>query len=221
MKIRAKQGYNVELNDIKVSLQTSRDWVLVDDEVFKNSIDAKSLMKYIEICADDVETKSEVSPKVISNTMVKQTNTGAFIIGTNDGTPVMPNSFVADPNNELSQVANTVNPINHKVNAVTTPEPAKEVVKAAEKETVKEVVKETVKEPVKELVKEVAKELVKESAKEVVNEPAKTEPVKENVQTTEIKPEQTENLLVQENIESIQNNSEQKENKRKSKKNKD
>lgn len=215
MKIRAKQGYNVELNDIKVSLQASRDWVLVDDEVFKNSIDAQSLMKYIEICTNDVEAKSEVSPKTISNTMVKQTNTGAFIIGANDGTPVMPNSFVADPNNELSQVANTVNPINHKINAVAKSEPVKE--------TAKEFVKEATKEPVKETVKEATKELVKEAAKEEINEVAKAEPepAKENVQTIEIKPEHTESLLAQENIESIQNNSEQKENKRKSKKNKD
>ena len=221
MKIRAKQGYNVELNDIKVSLQANRDWILVDDEVFKNSIDAKSLMKYIETCADDTETESEVSPKTISNTMVKQTNTGAFIIGTNDGTPVMPNSFVADPNNELSQVANTVNPINHRINAVTKSEPAKEVAKELVKEAAKETVKETVKEPVKEAVKESVKEATKEPVKEAVKEEVKAEPVKENVQTTEIKSEHTESLLAQENIESIQNNFEQKENKRKSKKNKD
>lgn len=117
MRIKAKSGYTVNITDINISLQNNRDFIEVDDDIFNNSIDAKKLMKYIEIDNDTANIAS-IQPnkeKVAGATVhAAEVIPNTFVI-TEAITEKQTNSIVFDPNNEANlNVVKTINTVTHK-----------------------------------------------------------------------------------------------------------
>lgn len=117
MRIKAKSGYTVNITDINISLQNNRDFIEVDDDTFNNSIDAKKLMKYIEIDNGTANVAS-IQPnkeKIASATVhAAEVIPNTFVI-TEAITEKQTNSIVFDPNNEANlNVVKTINTVTHK-----------------------------------------------------------------------------------------------------------
>lgn len=111
MRIRAKANYNVHITDINVSLQHSKGFVEIDDDVFNNSQDAKRLVQFIEIENINTSNKNTVKTKAVKDSAVtmKQVSNTAFVV-TADEPAKQSGTIVFDPNNEAD------------LNKVTTPE---------------------------------------------------------------------------------------------------
>lgn len=111
MRIRAKANYNVHITDINVSLQHSKGFVEIDDDVFNNSQDAKRLAQFIEIKNINTSNKNTVKAKAVKDSAVtmKQVSNTAFVV-TADEPAKQSGTIVFDPNNEAD------------LNKVTTPE---------------------------------------------------------------------------------------------------
>lgn len=111
MRIRAKANYNVHITDINVSLQHSKGFVEIDDDVFNNSQDAKRLAQFIEIENINTSNKNTVKTKAVKDSAVtmKQVSNTAFVV-TADEPAKQSGTIVFDPNNEAD------------LNKVTTPE---------------------------------------------------------------------------------------------------
>ena len=111
MRIRAKANYNVHITDINVSLQHSKGFVKIDDDVFNNSQDAKRLAQFIEIENINTSNKNTVTAKAVKDSAVtmKQVSNTAFVV-TADEPAKQSGTIVFDPNNEAD------------LNKVTTPE---------------------------------------------------------------------------------------------------
>lgn len=111
MRIKAKANYNVHITDINVSLQHSKGFVEIDDDVFNNSQDAKRLAQFIEIENINTSNKNTVKAKVVKDSAVtmKQVSNTAFVV-TADEPAKQSGTIVFDPNNEAD------------LNKVTTPE---------------------------------------------------------------------------------------------------
>ena len=111
MRIRAKANYNVHITDINVSLQHSKGFVEIDDDVFNNSQDAKRLAQFIEIENINTFSKNTVTAKAVKDSAVtmKQVSNTAFVV-TADEPAKQSGTIVFDPNNEAD------------LNKVTTPE---------------------------------------------------------------------------------------------------
>ena len=111
MRIRAKANYNVHITDINVSLQHSKGFVEIDDDVFNNSQDAKRLAQFIEIENINTSSKNTVTAKAVKDSAVtmKQISNTAFVV-TADEPAKQSGTIVFDPNNEAD------------LNKVTTPE---------------------------------------------------------------------------------------------------
>lgn len=111
MRIRAKANYNVHITDINVSLQHSKGFVEIDDDVFNNSQDAKRLAQFIEIENINTSNKNTVKAKAVKDSAVtmKQVSNTAFVV-TADEPAKQSGTIVFDPNNEAD------------LNKVTTPE---------------------------------------------------------------------------------------------------
>lgn len=182
MKIKAKQGYNIDLNDINVSLQASKGWIEIDDDLFYSSKDVKRLMKFIDIFLDtdagDAETIKQESIEIrkpVFSVSVQKDNKGNYIVGTLENkTPS--NVIIMDPNDELVQPEpkNIISSGVEKKKKVLKEEPVKKEEPAKKEEPIKkeEIVKKE--EPVKKeenIVKEEVKDqpIVKEE-NTIVNE---------------------------------------------------
>lgn len=111
MRIKAKANYNVHITDINVSLQHSKGFVEIDDDVFNNSQDAKRLAQFIEIENINTSNKNTVKAKAVKDSAVtmKQVSNTAFVV-TADEPAKQSGTIVFDPNNEAD------------LNKVTTPE---------------------------------------------------------------------------------------------------
>lgn len=156
MKIKAKQGYNIDLNDINVSLQASKGWIEIDDDLFYSSKDVKRLMKFIDIFLDtdagDAETIKQESIEIrkpVFSVSVQKDNKGNYIVGTLENkTPS--NVIIMDPNDELVQPEpkNIISSGVEKKKKVLKEEPVKKEEPAKKEEPVKKeenIVKEEVK----------------------------------------------------------------------------
>lgn len=95
MRIKAKDGYNVIINDLNLALEHGNGFYEVSEEDFHNSNDAKTLIDYIEIDNSKSENKKE-----IKQTNVKKVNE-AYILD-NDENEKQTNAVVIDPNNEAN-----------------------------------------------------------------------------------------------------------------------
>lgn len=95
MRIKAKDGYNVIINDLNLALEHGNGFYEVSEENFRNSNDAKILADYIEIDNSKNENKKE-----IKQTNVKKVNE-AYILD-NDENEKQTNAVVIDPNNEAN-----------------------------------------------------------------------------------------------------------------------
>lgn len=95
MRIKAKDGYNVIINDLNLALEHGNGFYEVSEEDFHNSNDAKTLIDYIEIDNSKSENKKE-----IKQTNVKKVNE-AYILD-NDENEKQTNAVVMDPNNEAN-----------------------------------------------------------------------------------------------------------------------
>ena len=100
MKIKAKKGYNIIINDINISLHHGAKPVYVDDETFNNSADVKRLQQFIEIVKDeDIEEQKEDNSNV---TKIVQNSGNTFVIDTEQSQQkVTKGVVIADPNNEV------------------------------------------------------------------------------------------------------------------------
>ena len=192
MKIKAKQGYNIDLNDINVSLQASKGWIEIDDDLFYSSKDVKRLMKFIDIFLDtdagDAETIKQESIEIrkpVFSVSVQKDNKGNYIVGTLENkTPN--NVIIMDPNDELVQ-----------------PEPKNIISSGVEKK--KKVLKE---EPAKKEEPVKKEEIVKkeEPIKKEENIVKEEEPIKkeENIAKEEIKDQP---IIKEENVVANEENS--------------
>lgn len=145
MKIKAKQGYNIDLNDINVSLQASKGWIEIDDDLFYSSKDVKRLMKFIDIFLDtdagDAETIKQESIEIrkpVFSVSVQKDNKGNYIVGTLENkTPN--NVIIMDPNDELVQPApkNVISSEVEKKKKVAKEEPVKKEEPIKKEEIVK------------------------------------------------------------------------------------
>ena len=98
MKIRAKKGYNVVLNDLNIALSSNGKAIEVNEEQFNSSTDAKQLIKFI-----DIVTQEEEKKEVKSNTLsVNKVADKAFVVGNEQFKPIG-NTVLMDPNNEITQ----------------------------------------------------------------------------------------------------------------------
>lgn len=184
MKIKAKQGYNIDLNDINVSLQASKGWIEIDDDLFYSSKDVKRLMKFIDIFLDtdagDAETIKQESIEIrkpVFSVSVQKDNKGNYIVGTLENkTPN--NVIIMDPNDELVQPEpkNIISSGVEKKKKVLKEEPAKKEESIKKEEIVKK------EEPIKkeEIVKK--EESIKKE-ENIVKEEIKDQPIikEENV----------------------------------------
>ena len=101
MKIRAKKGYNIIINDLKIALSTNGKIIEVDEQQFNESADAKQLKNFIEIVNDNEENTiftNEIQSKIQVNKVTDQ----AFVIGTNNNKSIE-NAVLMDPNNVIKQ----------------------------------------------------------------------------------------------------------------------
>ena len=153
MQIKAKQGYNVIINDIDVSLLSGKDFIEISDELLNSSADFKKLSHLIEIKGKKTAVKKTESVKQKTNVNVVQTENNMTTIDMNTETKksdmvvftpdlLKDNKTVKEQPIKQEQVKNT---------SAKEQTPKKDVVKEAVKEEPikKEIVKETVKEEVK------------------------------------------------------------------------
>lgn len=130
MKIKAKKGYNVIINDLNISLSANGKSVIVDEEAFNNSIDAKQLSKFIEIINDDTDTDVSSSAASNINVQVSKVSDQAFVMGTDNNKPIG-NAVLMDPDNVIQQPIKKI----AKVNDATVIQPVKETKSAENKVT--------------------------------------------------------------------------------------
>lgn len=76
-KIKAKQGYNVIINDLGLTLRSSGNWVDIDDESFENSNDIKKLKHLIEIANIDGEVEKKET--IQNNDTILQVGETSFV----------------------------------------------------------------------------------------------------------------------------------------------
>lgn len=165
MKIRAKRGYNIIINDINIILSSENDtFVEVDDETWNNSKDKNSIMQFIEF--DDGKQNKKVSK--VDKTVVKQQNDN-FVVDVKNKPEHKSDVLIADPNNELGG-SNSI--IELKQEAVTMGEVSPDGIKRnAEKEAPAEEQKtETVVETVIEETDKETAEAVESAAEQDNNE---------------------------------------------------
>jgi len=96
MYIKAKQGYNIVINDIEVSFQNGKDYIYVDDEKFNNSNDAKRVMQFLDIKDKVDDTNVKKTKKHYGVQKVAPETFVAFSSQTKKQT----GAHVFDPNNE-------------------------------------------------------------------------------------------------------------------------
>lgn len=94
MRIKAKDGYNVIINDLNMALQHGKGFYEVSEEAFNNSNDVKTLVDYIEI---DNNINTSINKKTVVNTNIKKTKE-AYVVDNNN--TKQSNAIVIDPNNE-------------------------------------------------------------------------------------------------------------------------
>ena len=97
MRIKAKQGWNVHIPDMNISLQNGRDFIEVNEEDFNNSIDAKRVLNLIEIDNGTSKVKKKLTPK---NPIIIEQVAGTAFIVKDDDKPKQSNAIVFDPNGE-------------------------------------------------------------------------------------------------------------------------
>lgn len=154
MKIKAKKGYNVVINDLNISLSTGGKSVIVDEEAFNNSIDAKQLSKFIEIINDNTDTDVSSSAAPNINVQANKVSDQAFVMGTDNNKPIE-NAVLMDPDNVIQQPIKKI----AKVNDATVIQPVKETKpaenKVAETKPVENKAAETKAEEKQEVIKPV------------------------------------------------------------------
>ena len=111
MKIKAKKGYNVIINDLNISLSANGKSVIVDEEAFNNSIDAKQLSKFIEIINDDTDVSSSAASAPNINVQANKVSDQAFVIGTDNNKPIG-NAVLMDPDNVIQQPIKKIAKVN-------------------------------------------------------------------------------------------------------------
>lgn len=111
MKIKAKKGYNVIINDLNLSLSSNGKSIEVDEEKFNNSTDAKQLLKFIEIIKDDVNTNEVTSTKSNNNVQANKVSDQAFVIGSDNNKPIE-NAVLMDPDNAIKQPIKKIAKVN-------------------------------------------------------------------------------------------------------------
>ena len=183
MRIKAKQGYNVILNDINIALQSGRDFIEIDEKLFNKSNDAKKFQHLIEIDTGKAK-KTKKADKTPLN--IVQTASNIFIADTNQ--TINTDKSIEEPkpenildNIEIHQIEKDVivDTVSVKNEVQKTAKIDDKKIKVEEKKTVNEV------KPIKNETKnEVKNEVTKVDA-------IKTEPVKAN----EIKSTKNENKV--------------------------
>ena len=100
MRIKAKKGYNIVINDINISLQNGKDYIDVDDELFNSSADAKRVLKFIDI--EKVKVKKEkAKTKTIDTTPIHaEKPANGVVMMQNDEKQHNTGAVVFDPNKE-------------------------------------------------------------------------------------------------------------------------
>jgi len=109
MKIKAKKGYNIVLNDLKIALSSNGKIVEVDKEQFNTSIDAKQLSKFIEIVNENNQI-ADNTVSAINNLTANKVADQAFVIGSNQQT--IENAVLMDPDNVVQQSVKKVTKLN-------------------------------------------------------------------------------------------------------------
>ena len=98
MRIKAKKGYNIVINDINISLQNGKDYIDVDDELFNSSADAKRVLKFIDI--EKVKVKKEKAKTIDTTPIHAEKPANGVVMMQNDEKQHNTGAVVFDPNKE-------------------------------------------------------------------------------------------------------------------------
>ena len=165
LRIKAKQGYNIVINDINISLQNGKDYIDVDDELFNGSSDAKRVLKFIDI--EKVKAKKERVKTIDTTPIHVEKPANGVVMMQNDEKARNTGAVVFDPNKEANpSVVNTENKlISDKIEVKAKESSASVNVKEEKKEELK--VEVTLPDKQSNTVNESTKENAKENEKEV------------------------------------------------------
>ena len=165
LRIKAKQGYNIVINDINISLQNGKDYIEVDDELFSSSSDVKRVLKFIDI--EKVKVKKEKVKTIDTTPIHVEKPANGVVMMQNDEKTRNTGAVVFDPNKEANpSVVHTENKLISDKTEIKATESASVNVK---EEQLKEELKIEVTLPDKQsnIVNDNAKENVKENEKEI------------------------------------------------------
>ena len=201
MKIRAKTGYNIVINDLKIALSTNGKIIEVDEQQFHESSDAKQLMKFIEIINDDNEDNSITANENKSTLQANKVADQAFVIGSNNNKPIE-NAILMDPDNVIKQPVKKATKIDNNIvidsqkENTNTNTNTNANINKAQVTTINNAKVISTEDNIKQLTKKAKKNEVTKN-EPIKTEPAKTETIKtELVKSESAKAEITKNEVV-------------------------
>ena len=131
--IKVNGNYNIIINDINVAISSTHPGVLVEDEVFNNSVDAKNLASKGYIIVEKVESANKATLETITESETKTENAEIFVAGEQPKQPE--DVFVKEVPKEIKVEETKTEEVTIQEETVT-PEVKEEVtVETTEKET--------------------------------------------------------------------------------------